>query len=524
MAAAQSRPLPSPEGPSSPLARGPTSNSLAGPATTIIDLAGRAALPAFVDSHTHFHRAAIVRRLYLDFEVLAPRSIDDVVRHVGRRAAELPPGAWIQGDSLTAARLAEGRLPNRRELDRAAPGHPVVLRGIGKHVVVANSRALAAAGIDRATLDPPGGRIEHDKNGEPTGILHERAKLRLDQSAPDTVVPSPSAGERQAAVRAGFGDLHRLGITTIHEMVRLPEEADDFSALRASNELNVRVRLYYRIHEAPIHLDHLTSLGIRQGFGDDWLRVLGAKISVDGWCIFRNAAVHEAYLDEPDNFGIMRIEPDELQRLASAANRHGLALAIHAVGDRAIDAALDAFAAAGPALGRPYRLEHAHLGLDGTRLRRMRDLGVVWSVQPGFLGAYAADWERCLAADRIERILPLADAAALGIPTIHNSDVPSGPQAPLAAIRAAVDRHAIDGPVGRGQAVDVRAAWEGWTTLPHRLAGETRIGELAVGNAADLIVLDRDPLARTIEEASEPELVATMIDGRFVHGLDGVTG
>lgn len=498
---------------------------LAGPGTRHIDLAGRAVLPGFTDSHTHSHRAAIVRRLYLDFDVLAPSSIADVLDHVARRSAELPPDAWLQGDSLTAARLAEGRFPDRTELDAVAGDRPVVLRSVGKHVAVANSVALRLAGIDRTTEDPPGGRIERRADGEPNGILHERAKLRLDTSHPDTVVPQPASSARQAALRAGYADLQRLGITTIHEMVRTREEAADIAAVHAQGGLGVRTRLFYRVHETELELESLTSLGIRRGFGDDWLRVLGVKVSVDGWCIFANAAVIEPYRDQPDNRGLLRIESAELDRIVDEANAHGLSVALHAVGPRAVDAALDAFAAAGaPRAGR-YRLEHAHLDLDGARLDRMRELGVVWSVQPALLTAYPRDWARVLEPERIERIMPLADGLARGIPTIHNSDVPSGPQAPFAAIRAAVDRPSICRPNERSaQAVPLERAWQAWTTLPAEVAGERAVGRLSQGNAADLIVLDRDPLASTIPDQESPVLVATMIDGRFVHGADGVVG
>ena len=495
---------------------------LDGPRTTVIDLAGRTVLPSFVDSHTHFHRAAILRQLFLDFETLGPTSVADVVARVAERAADLPPGTWIQGDSLTAARLAEGRLPDRRELDAAAPLHPVVLRGIGKHVVATNSAALAAAGIDRETLDPAGGRIERDRDGEPTGILHERAKLRLDTSDPRTVVPRLSEADRRRALRAGFGDLHRLGISTIHEMVRLPEEADDFAALRAEGELTVRTRLFYRIHESPIALDHLATLGIRRGLGDDWLRILGVKISIDGWCIFRNAAVYEPYLHDAGNTGLLRIEPDDLTRLTAAANRQGLGIALHAVGARAVDAALDALEAAGAASAGPYRLEHGHLDLGNRQLRRMRELGLVWSVQPGFLGAYRRDWESALDPDRVQRILPLRRAETLGIPIIHNSDVPSGPQAPLDAIRSAVTRVADGRTIGAGEGVSIRSAWRGWTTLPSSASGESRVGPLDVGRAADLVVFNGDPLECSIEDLAALAVVATMIDGRFVHGADGV--
>jgi predicted amidohydrolase YtcJ len=302
-----------------------------------VDLHGRVVLPAFIDSHTHFHRGAVLRRLFLDFDALRPASVGAVSRLVAERADATPPGAWIQGDSLSPVRLAEGRLPNRLELDAAAPRNPVVLRGIGKHVVAANTAALAAAGIDRDTGDPPGGRIERDETGEPTGILHETAKLRLDQSHPATVVPQPSAGERRAALRAGFGDLHEVGIASIHEMIRLPEEAGDLAAIHADGGLGVRVRLYYRVHESALSLDWLISLGIRRGFGDDWLKVLGVKVSVDGFCIFRNAAVYEAYAGEPDNLGLLRIDPERLCDLVRRANEAGLNVAVHAVGARAVD-------------------------------------------------------------------------------------------------------------------------------------------------------------------------------------------
>ncbi len=495
---------------------------LASPATRVIDLAGRTLLPGFIDSHTHFHRAALVRRLSIDFAALGPASVGDLLGHVAARARSLSADAWVQGDSLTIAALAEGRLPNRAELDTAGGGRPVVLRGIGKHVIAASSAALAAAGIDAATADPPGGRIERDEDGVPTGVLHERAKLRLDASDPATVVPSPERHERLAAVRAAFGDLHALGITTIHEMIRLPEEADDLASLHAAGELGVRVRLWYRVHETPIRLEHLALLGIRRGFGGDDLRVLGVKISVDGWCLFRNAAVVEPYPGEPDNIGLLRIEPAELASLTAAANGRGLGVAVHAVGPRAVDAALDAFAASGPAAGGPWRLEHGHVDMDEPRLRRMRDLDVVWSVQPALLTAYRRDWEAAFGAERMDRFLPLATAARLGVPTIHNSDVPSGPQAPIAAIRAAVTRDAGGVTIGADQGVPIDLAWRGWTTLPAWTAGDAALGNLCAGSRADMIVVAPDPFADTIDDGSTPAVLATMMGGQFVHDVAGI--
>lgn len=486
-----------------------------------IDLGGRTVLPAFIESHTHAHRAAVLARHFLDFDALRPASIDDVLAAVAARARTLAPGAWIQGDSLSAARLAEGRLPDRRALDRAGGGRPVVLRGIGKHVVAASSAALAAAGIDATTADPPGGRIERDQDGQPTGILHERAKLRLDQSDPATVVPTPGPAERRAALREATAELHRLGIATLHEMIRLPDEAGDWTALRAEGDgtLPVRVRLFYRVHESPLRLEWLEQLGIRRGLGDDWLRVLGVKISVDGFCIFRNALVHVPYADEPDNCGLLRIEPEVLCDLVARANRQGLQVAIHAVGVRAVDHALDAIAAAGPATAGPYRVEHAYVDVDETRLRRMHDLGVAWSTQPVFRSVYRREWTNVFGPDRRDRLMPLSAGDRLGLPILFNSDTPCAPPDPLAGIRTATDPTLA----GRGGAVSRATAWRAFTTVPAAVSGEPAFGRLVPGSPADLVVFDADPLDDANELANLP-VRATMIDGQGVFDPSEVFG
>lgn len=489
--------------------------------TRVIDLEGRTVLPSFVDSHTHFHRGAIVRHLYLDFAELQPLNIVEVLDAVRARATGADEDAWIQGDSLSSLKLAEGRFPDRRELDATAPDHPVVLRGIGKHVVAANTKALAMAGITRDTSDPPGGRIERDPDGEPTGVLHERAKLRLDSSAVDTVIPKPSREDRLQALRVGFDDLHKRGITTIHEMVRLPEEADDLAMLRTTGELGVRVRLYYRVHESPLSLDWLVRLGIKRGLGDDWFRIIGVKISVDGFCIFRNAAVYEPYEADANNRGLMRIEPDELNRLVDEANRQGLNIAVHAVGVRAVDVALDAFEAAGPAIAGPHRIEHAYLDMDETRLHRMQRLGLVWSVQPGFVPAYAKEWQTIFNEDRGRRMMPLHDGIALGLPLLINSDYPSAPVDPLVSIRAAVGERIGEAVIAPGQAIGLSEAWRAATVNSAAVTGDRLSGPLRPGNLADFAILDGDPFAHdaSLEQIS---VSATVIEGEFVFDSAGI--
>jgi predicted amidohydrolase YtcJ len=494
-----------------------------GPDTQVLDAGGRTITPAFIDSHTHLHRAAVVRHCFLDFDRLAPGGIEDVLEHIRQRAAGTPVGTWIQGDSLSPSRLSEGRFPDRRDLDRAVPDRPVILRGIGKHVVAANSAALAAGGIDAATSDPPGGRIERDEAGEPTGILHEAAKLRLDQSHPETPVPAPSAADRQAALRIAYRELHAAGIATIHEMIRLPEEAADHTALRTAGQLGVRVRLFYRVHETPLSLDWLVNLGIRRGFGDDWLKVLGVKVSVDGFCIVRNAAVEEPYRGEPTNRGLLRVEPARLDDLVARANAQGLQVAIHAVGPRAVDLALDAFEHAGPPSAPPYRLEHAYLDIGRDRLHRARAAGAAWSVQPAFLDAYRREWADAFEPERVERIMPLATGVACGLSIQFNSDVPCAPFDPLDAIRLAVTRRRDgQGPV-HPQGVDATTAWRAFTTTPADIADEPRLGRLAAGALADLVVVDGDPFGAG-SDLGGVAVRATMVGGRLVHDTIAMGG
>lgn len=486
-------------------------SALAGPGTRIVRLGGRSVLPAFIESHTHFHRGAVLSRYFLDFETLRPRTVADVLAAVRQRAATQLVGAWVQGDSLSAGRLAEKRWPIRQELDAAGGGRPVVLRGIGKHVVAASSSALLAAGIDRDTVDPDGGRIEREPDGAPTGVLHERAKLRLDQSDPATVVPSPTAAERRTALRDAQAELHRLGITTIHEMIRLPNEAADWTALHAAGDLRVRLRLFYRVHESPLSLDWLTALGIRRGIGDDRLRVLGIKVSVDGFCIVRNALVHEPYLGEPDNHGLLRVAEDRLDDLVARANQGGLQVAVHAVGVRAVDLALAAFERAGPATAGPYRLEHAYVDMDPAHFAAMRDLAVVWSTQPAFTTAYRTEWTDAFGPERRDQMMPLGVGAAMSVPLLFNSDHPCAPLDPLGGIRAAV---AGEGRSAEGR-VDIGTAWRAFTTAPADAAGDTHLGRLTIGSAADLIVLDEDPFAATAD-LGRCVVRSTLMDGTVV--------
>jgi predicted amidohydrolase YtcJ len=484
--------------------------------TVVLDAGGLPVLPAFVDSHTHFKRSTIVRAYFIDFRDVAPRSIDDVLDAVAAKVASVGPGTWVQGDSLNDVSLVEGRFPTRHELDSVSDGHPVVLRSIGRHVVAANSAALHAAGIDRESVPPPGGRIDRDADGEPTGVLHEQGKLRLDMTASDTVIPRFSDAERVHALRAGMGYLHRHGIAGIHEMAREADEVGDYLRLREEDGLSVRVRMYIRGIESATRLEYLLGLGLRTGLGDDWFRLGGVKFSIDGSGLARNAAVYDPYPGQPDNRGLLRIQPDELEVAVADAHRGGLQIALHAVGQRAFDLALGAFERlpAAEVAARRHRIEHAYYPPRPGQFDRMRAMGLVWSTQPGEIEEVGDDWLRIFGTDRLKGLMPIRTARELGILTLINSDFPVTSIDPFLGIRSAVERRTAGGlPLGPEESVTMSEALEMMTVAPARVEGRTDKGVIEPGALADLVVLSDDPLSIDPSRRRDLRVVSTIVGG-----------
>jgi predicted amidohydrolase YtcJ len=494
-----------------------------GPDTIRFDVAGRQVAPAFVDSHTHFHRASIMEHLYLNFETLDPRSIADVLRLVQDRAATTRPGQWIQGDSLNASRLLEQRLPTRQELDAVAPGRCVVLRTIGRHALTASSAALAVAGIDASTVAPPGGRIERDHSGEPTGVLHEHGKLRLDQTRADTVVPKPGPADRLDALEAGMRRMASHGIATLHDMVREPTEIADYQDLDFSGRLLTRVRMCVRGRESQTPLEYLTGLGLRPGFGSERLRLLGVKMSIDGDLANRNAAVYGGYPGEPENVGLLRLTGPELTEAVTVLQQAKIPAAIHAIGPRAVDMALDAIAEArrlAPEIKLNHRIEHAFYLQRGRRLERFAELGVVWSTQASMLYSNGDSWLSTGGAEIVDGVLPLRTALAMGVAVQLNSDYPCSPLSPVVGLRAAVDRKTRDGLVlSPEEAITPAEAMALMTTAPAAAAGEAdHVGRVEVGQWADLIVLGAQS---PVNDLAALQVDATIVGGDLVYERSG---
>jgi predicted amidohydrolase YtcJ len=487
----------------------------------IVNVGGRTLLPALTDSHTHFHRASAVLSLYIDYMELAPRSFEDVFAPIAERVAMLDEADWVQGDSLDPHRLRERRFPVRQELDRIAPRHPVVIRGVGRHVVAANSRALELAGIDETTPDPPGGSLDRDENGIPTGVLQEHGKLRLDNAQIDTVIPRPSEEQRLNALRAGIAMLHRNGIACIHEMAREPNDIADYLRLRELGDLRLRVRIYERGLNAYTSLDHVVGAGLRTGFGDDWIRLGGIKLSIDGSDTARNAALYSPYPGQAENIGIVRIEQDDLNRAVSSAHENGLEVAIHAIGPRAVDMALDAFQAAKEGHSHPqlnHRIEHAYMPPRAGQLERMAALGVTLSTQSSFIYASGDAWRSIHGDEAVADSVPLRSALDAGLKLQLNSDYPCSPLNPFIGIGSAVSRLTRDGWVVPGnQNLTGEEAIRAMTNAcAYSMSAEGHQGSIRPGAFADLIVTDIDPCEATGKEIIDTTVLLTMVAGEIV--------
>lgn len=486
-----------------------------------LDLAGNAVLPGFIDGHVHYQKAAIARRFTIDFLELAPRTIQDVLTLVAEATSGTAAGAWIRGDALDQRRLAERRYPTRWELDAVAPDHAIVLLGVGNHAIAANSLALARAGIDRETQDPPGGRLDRTEDGEITGVLRELGKLRLDPNRPDSVLPGVSDDQRLEAVAAGFDHLLANGITSIHDIVMDPGEIGAYMRLHAAGRLRQRVRFIVRGYEARTSLDDVIGLGLRHDFGDAWLRYSGVKLSIDGACGERNAATYDAYPGEPWNTGLVRIPQDVLDELVARAHAHGVRLAVHAIGPRAVDMALDAFERTFASHGRGdlrHRIEHAYLPPAPRQLERLAAADLLVSTQPAFF--WEGDgWTSIWDPGELTDVMPLRSMREAGVRVMGGTDYPNVPIAPLPGLAAMVDRRQRDGTVlGPGQSIGMDEALRLQTTAAAWGAyDEHLLGSIEVGKLADLVVLSEDPVAVPPGVVRDTRTLMTILDGEVAY-------
>jgi predicted amidohydrolase YtcJ len=496
--------------------------SLAGQNTERIDLNGRLAIPGLMDSHFHFYDWAMGRQ---QLDLARVNSLDELLDQVAQAAGQLPQEKWILGQGWNESDWPEHTMPRRDHLDAVAPSHPVALWRCDLHLASVNSRGLELAGIDETTPDPPDGVIEKDSAGRPTGILRELAPNLVK-----SVIPPPSADELVAAMREGIAHLHTLGLTALHD-VRLMGGLEGAAALKAWQLLNEKGKLDLRcwVSIAGERLEEAIALGLRTGLGDDRLRIGHVKYFADGGMGARTAWMLEPYLDA--GTGMPLGSMSELRRNIEAAEKAGLAVIVHAIGDRAnreiinvleelveSRSKLKAKSFVPPAL--PHRIEHTQM-IRSEDIQRLANIKVAACVQPHnmILDINMIDES---VGERGRWTYAYKEMLDAGIPVLFSSDAPVCDPSPLVGIHAAVTRQRLDGTPEGGwypeQRISVEDAVRGYTTVPAAFYGQShKMGTLTPGKRADMIVLDRDIFEVDPMEIADARVEMTIFDGRIVY-------
>jgi hypothetical protein len=485
----------------------------AGVGEETLDLGGRAVLPGLVDAHGHLMHLARAR---LSFDCRGLGSEEEIARRVGERAAGRPRGEWITGRNWDQNLWPGRRFPGKATLDRVAPDHPVALVRIDGHATWANSAALAAGGIERATADPPGGVIARDADGTPNGLLIDTAQRLLQ-----AVEPRPSDAQFDRAVRECIGDCLAVGLTGIHEM------GAELYALASYRRLLERGDFPFRNYVAVAGRsastwDHYRQRG-PETMGDGRIVVGALKLLADGALGSRGAALHDAYCDDPGNSGLVLVPGDEVERLTLEGTARGFQLCVHAIGDRANTLVLDAFERALARTPRPdhrLRVEHAQI-LTDRDVPRFARLGVVPSMQATHCTSDMAWAGERLGPERLRGAYAWRSLLATGVRIAGGSDFPVESPNPFHGIHASVTRRPRSGenpgwqPEQRMTRAEAVRSFTTWNAFASRQ--EATLGSLETGKAADLVVLSDDVFACPGERIAEIRPVLTIVGGNIVY-------
>ncbi|WP_019610254.1 amidohydrolase [Nocardiopsis sp. CNS-639] len=505
------------------------------PARRTVDCGGAVVVPGFGDAHNHM---AWFGQSLAELELETVSTLDALYDAVARAAATLPEDTWIVGSGYDDALL--GAHPDRHGLDRAGGGRPVWLKHRSGHMCTVSSAVLRQAGIDTAVSDTvaadlDGGVIVRDGAGAPTGLLQERAQeLVTALVMPYPVTELADALARASRVYASEGLTHVVEAGIGRGLIgRTPVEAAAYQLARDRGELLPRVELMVaadNMHPLGGHaddgIDTGIDLGIRTGFGDDRLRLGPMKIWLDGSLIGRTAAVTEPLCGH--GHGVYQNSPEEMRALVVAAHRAGWRVAAHAIGDDAVDVALEAFAEAQRALPRPdvrHRIEHAGV-VRPDQLPRIAEAGLVPVPQPRFLYALGDGMAAAVGPDRVPWLYRHRSFLDHGLRVPGSSDRPVAPGAPLLGMESMVERMTASGTVlAADERVSAEQALRAYTMdAAWASHDEHRRGSLTPGKLADLVVLDRDPVDTAEEGIGTIRVLATLVGGECVHGADDLDG
>lgn len=480
--------------------------------TDTVALAGRTVLPGMIETHIHLAMFGL-SLLELDCRPSATGTIAEISSAVAASVAKKTPGDWIVGWGWDESRIHDGRGPTRFDLDQVAPKNPVILRRTCGHMAVANTAALRAAGISEDAADPEGGRLVRNAEGSLTGLVQEKA-LNLIQP------PTNGPDELESALKRAQQVFLSRGITTIHDMATQAEHLRALSRLRALGGVSMRIRPWLWALDGNGFtgmLDSAFGAGVTSGFGDDWIRIQGMKFMLDGSVGGRAAAVKDTYADT-EQYGILISDANDAYPDVRRALEHGLRVAIHGIGDRAVDAAVSVLKRAAVQFedvkSMRNRIEHCALP-SSSNLTDMASHGIIAASSVGFLYELGDSYLQALGPERMPQTYPQRSFANHGIIAPMNSDCPVTDANPWNIIFAAVTRTTATGQIlDDEQNLSVAEAVHSMTAdAAYASFEEETLGTFRPGAHADFAILDADPF-----EVSFPDLQGITADQTYVQG------
>lgn len=497
-------------------------------ATERLDLHGKTVCAGFNDVHAH---SVWFGQTLIDVDLAAASTAEEVYRAVRQRTDTLAPGDWVTCSNFNPLGF-RGPLPDRDGLDQAGVGRPVLLRHASGHAYTVSGTALALAGVpDQPVHQPEGGLIKTDATGRSTGLLEETAMSAVQ------ALLQPESQEYIAACLARATEQYaREGITSVTDagiaggwIGHSPLEFAAYQQARDAGLLKTRMQTMITLdalHPVPGHPKdgsvRTLDAGIRTGVGDEWLQIGPVKVFTDGSLLGATAAMTEDYAHCSHERGYLQQDPEQMRQQVLAAAAGGWSLALHAIGDAAMDFALDMLQDALRRYGSgrmPHRIEHGGVVRD-DQILRIAELGVVLVPQPYFIPTFGDGMARNLGPERTALSYPAARLLAQGITLPGSSDRPVAGGHPLSVIQAFVERRTESGQdYGPADRISVEQALHAYTVGSAAATGwADRKGRLTSGHLADVVVLGQDPREVPRHELSSIDIVATMVGGHFVFG------
>jgi predicted amidohydrolase YtcJ len=464
------------------------------------------ALPGFADAHLH------VGGIGEQLEKLDLRGLTkaEILARVAEAIRSAPPGGWISGGGWDEGFWQPQVFPTAKELDTVSGDHPVVLERIDGHSTWVNSKVLALARISRDTPDPDGGLIRRDSAHEPTGMLVDHA-----QSLISPVVPKPTHADRERHIRIALQQFTRWGLTSVHDAGADLDTIAIYKDLLKRGELPVRV---YAMARGEAAIKHYLENGPEPDLGNGMLAVRSFKLLLDGALGSRGAEMTDAYQDAPKEHGLQLMKDADLDQIVRAARQKGFQVNTHAIGDRAVTRALDAFEKAGVTRDERFRVEHASIVTNADLLRFAR-LGVIASIQPVFVGEYSRWAEDRVGSSRVHWVLRTRDLLNAGVALAAGSDYPASDSGlSIATLHCLVTRQSAAGKPEAGwysdQSVEVDQALRMMTSGPAFAAFQEKdLGALTVGRYADFTVVSANPYQMPGKELRTLGIRMTVVAG-----------